>query len=323
MPATGTTSRADRALVVVSIGVLSLLTVWFQKEHLTLKYLENEQAQRHAAVIDARAPSPYQYRVFAEIVAEGFLEGARRLGLRRPEVKAFLFLRVLQQVLIFSVAVACFRSLGLTLRERLLGIAFLGAGMAHTVHNSDLSFNSYFELLFYLLAAWAVSAGRDPWIIPLSFAAALNRETAGLLPLLVLWPLATNPGGWRQHRRRMAIALGGLLAFGAVFIGLRVYFGLRPGDWANPWGLENVAANLSDTRTVALLAATMNVLPLITLWRLRRLPAILRGFFWILVPVWFAVHAYIARLKETRYFLVPLAVVFIPAVLVTLGDERD
>jgi hypothetical protein len=84
-----------------------------------------------------------------------------------------------------------------------------------------------------------------------------------------------------------------------------------------------VAANLSDTRTVALLAATMNVLPLITLWRLRRLPAILRGFFWILVPVWFAVHAYIARLKETRYFLVPLAVVFIPAVLVTLGDERD
>jgi hypothetical protein len=64
-----------------------------------------------------------------------------------------------------------------------------------------------------------------------------------------------------------------------------------------------------------LLVLTVSILPLLALWKFGRLPDTLKGFFWIVVPVWMIVHLTSALANETRLFLVPVALIVIPAAL--------
>jgi hypothetical protein len=178
----------------------------------------------------------------------------------------------------------------------------------------------------YLAAGLIILTRRYAWIIPLVCVAALNRETSGLIPFLVFAEeLALRA---RAPRHRELLLMGGiaLAVYVAIFACLRWAF--PPQDlitaYGNPPGLATLRFNLLRPQTWIQLFGTLGVLPFLAMASLRQWPAALRGFFWIVVPVWFLIHPFTSIMAESRLFLVPMALVFVPGALFAIArPQRD
>jgi hypothetical protein len=308
------------ALLATSIVLLAGVSVLWQEQHLGLSYVEGEQLARHRSVLTGFAPNPWRYRVLAEWVAAGFVTTAEMLHFPRPVAAGFLGLRLLQNAVILVLTFAYSRQLGIDPRQALIGVMVLAFAFTHAIDNSDLSFNTYFDVIFYLLAALAVLTGRTRSFLTIVIAAALNRETSALIPLLPVAEWAAHPRTWpADWRRRAWLSALALVIWVTIFLGLRIWRGVPPHSWEEHWGVSQglplVVANLSSQHTLTLLALTLSILPLLTLWEFTRLPDFVKGLFWLMVPLWFAAHLAMALANETRLFLVPLATVFIPGAL--------
>jgi hypothetical protein len=223
-----------------------------------------------------------------------------------------------------SIFLACavyWRHLGMSRRITLLGLAVLGWTMSFANVGSGLSFDTYFDVLFYLLGALAVLSGRYLWLIPLTGIAAANRETSVLIPFL---PLAATVQ-WKPKlfmpRQALISFAGAITVFVAVYVGIHLYYGPRPMMSPNGQapGIPLLLYNLSRRESYLYLFATLSVFPFIALARWRKWPKPLHGFFWTIVPVWVFVHLLASTVTETRLFLVPQILIFLPAALVTSG----
>lgn len=285
-----------------------------------LDYLEQDQLARHQAVLAGNAGDPWQYRILSAYLVQGALDVCQSLSIPHPAATAFIAFRIAQDTLILLLASAYYRRLGLRLPAALLGMALLAWGMSYSHFDSDLQFGTFFDLLFYLLAGLLILQRRFLWIIPLTALAALNRETSGLIPFLLLAVgLFALP---RPSRRRtlpiFAAAFGLYLA---IFFGLRLAYGAQTPilPYGHTAGLDLLGYNLLRPVTWSRLVATFSIIPLVALIGWRRWTPHLRLFFWALVPVWLGVHAVAAVLAETRLLLVPQALVFIPAALLALN----
>ena len=276
-----------------------------------ISYLEQGQAARHQAVLDGHAGDPWQYRVLAPLLIDPLIGLLHRLGIPHHVAVSFILFRVLQDTLLLLLAAAYYRQLGLSLPHALLGMILLAWGMSYSHYDSDLQFNTFFDVIFYLLAGWCVLRGRSAWIVPIAALAALNRETSGLIPFL---PLAAAPG---SARRLAPVCAAALLGYAGVSIGLRLLYGTQEyhGPYGHEPGLDLLGYNLWRAITWQQLFATLSVIPLLALLAWRRWPRPLKGFFLAVVPVWVVVHAFAAVLAESRLFLVPQALVFIPGAL--------
>ena len=305
------------AAIALSLG---LFTTIAHVGQLGVYYLEEGgQLGRHLAVLQGQAGNPWQYRVLAPHLIEGIIALFKQLAIPYPTAVAFVFSRVVLDTFVLLLAYEYYRRLGLPLPHALLGMAVLAWGISYSHYDSDLQFNTFFDVIFYLLAALCILQGRYRWIIPITLLAALNRETSGLIPFLLpaaVW--AARPG---SVRRVLPIAGAALATYVAVWAGLRLAYGSQELfiPYGHRPGLELLQYNLLRTVTWWQLIATLNIVPLIGLLAYRRWPPQLRAFFWTIVPVWFVVHALGAVMAETRLFLVPQALVFIPAALWALS----
>ena len=198
----------------------------------------------------------------------------------------------------------------------------LAWGFTQALFHQAMSFNTYGDVLFYLAAALLILNRRWWWIPPLTVAAAVNRETSGLIPLMLMamaWPL-----GWRTDEGRRALRIGALslVAFAATYGIVRLAVGdaflIKP-NGQDP-GLELFEYNVGRGITYDFVFQTVNILPLLALIAVRRWPPELRAIGLAVVPAWVAIHLFSSVLAESRLLLVPLALVFIPGVL--LGTER-
>jgi hypothetical protein len=314
--------RLTAALVVGSALLLSLFTTYFHAKALHREYLDAYQVPRHEALLAGTAGNPWQYRIFSAWVVEGTSQLARRLGAREPLIVAFLAVRVLQETLLFVAAWAFWRALGLGAASAFLGLAILGWSVSYSNYDADLQFNTYFDVLFYLLAATAVARGRPLWVLPVTVVAALNRETSGLIPLLPLAALSAAPGA---RAATLRIVIAGLVLYAGVFLGLRWAYG--PQELIVPYGhrpgLDLLGYNLGRIRTWAQLAATMSIVPLLALLAWRSWPPVLKRLGWLVVPIWLAVHAVASVMAETRLLLVPFALVLLPGALWLLREDAE
>ena len=86
-------------------------------------------------------------------------------------------------------------------------------------------------------------------------------------------------------------------------------------------GLDRLLFNLTNHWTYFSMVATLSYIPLLALLWFPQWPPLLRRFFWTMVPVWVMVHLFMATLAEARLFLVPQALIFIPAAF--LVSSRD
>ncbi len=310
------------ALLLLAIAVaLGVFTTGSYIAVLGVDYLDHgNQIIRHLAIMQGHGGDPWQYRVLAPYLLKSVIGICELLSVPRPVAQAFMVFRVWQDSCVLLLAYAYYRQLDLSVAAAVLGMAMLAWGMSYSHYDSDLQFSTFFDLMFYLAAGLCILRGWWRWLVPLTVLAALNRETSGFIPLLLLAAayVATPDRRWREALPTAALALAFYIA---VFLGLRLIYGAQQSVLAydHHAGLDMLAYNALRIVTWQQMLATLSVIPLVALCGYRHWPASLKAFFWTLVPLWFAIHALVAVMAESRLLLVPQALVFIPAALFACG----
>lgn len=316
--------------LTICIILFSVLTVYLQVMALEkpfMYYLEQGlQIQRHNDVLQGNAPNPWQFRVLADYLVEGVITLFKNLDIAHPVGSAFIAFRFVQNLLIFWLAYLYYRKLNLSPALALIGLAALAWGMTYAFYDSDLQFNTYFDMIFYLLAGLIMLAKRPIWIIPLMALAALNRETSGLIPFMAL--ALVLPWNHDQEKRGVLIpAAIGLVIFAVIFFALRIAYPNQEISvpHSQHMGLELLRYNLFRAITWTQLFATLSIFPALALLAYKKWPAPLQIFFWVVVPLWLLIHPFTSVMAETRVFLVPQILIFIPGALflITASAEKE
>lgn len=312
-------------IIAICVVLFSLATVYWQVETVTIRYIKIKQMEKHVDIMQGDAGDPWQYRVLTEYMAEALLRLVKLIDYPRPGISTFVLFRFLQNLLIFSLAAVYYRKLGLNNYLTLLGLSILAWGMTHALYDSDLSFNLYSDIAFYLLAGIFILKRKYIWIIPLVGLAALNRETSGLIPFMLLAAYLVERPPEIKLRTVIAIVVAGILVYGIIFFSVRWYYGPRELITAYGYrpGYGIFRFNIDRFVTWMQLTLTLGIIPIMAIVAMRRWPPILRSYFWAVVPIWFGIHIIAAILAESRLVLVPQALVFIPGVLFGIPGVND
>ncbi len=310
--------------VLACVVLLSLLAAFNQVKTLGLGWQEQHYLARLETVFEGKADSPGQYRVLTDGAVLLTCRAFEAAGVPRPIGAAFVFFRVAQNVALFLAALWYLRRLGVSLYAGLLGLMALAWSMTLSNYDSDLAANTYSDVLFYLLAGIAIVSRRPAWVLPVTAVAALNRETSGLIPVM-LAAAAFTLNDTPRMRRMLACAALAMGIYLVVFAGLRLGFGPRawaghPDAAAPGWGL--LLHNLRNDRAWGHLAGTWGLIPLLALASRRHWRWPLGAFFWAILPVWVVAHFVFGPVAESRLFLAPLALVFLPGALLGLEGWR-
>jgi len=248
----------------------------------------------------------------------------------------FIFFRFFENLLIFYLACKLWNFFVESKWLIFFGINFLTLALGNAVAVADLSFNTYMDIIFYLVTANVIVYKKNPIIlIPLTILAALNRETGILIPALYFISqtnftrFEVNKTKWKEiifPTKNIWIFTTFLyLMFFAIFIWLRIYYGYRPQQtFKAESGLPMLKLNLFSAVGVKAyleLIGTFAVVPLIILYKFKSFPYLLKKWFLFLVPIWFAVHYISVVAYQTRLFMVPFIIIMIPMVLWLIERE--
>lgn len=298
--------------------IVSVYIVFKQSTDLNAIDLATQE-ERHLRMLAGNSEffNPWQYRIFSTYVVEYFYQSAHALSDKITRTHAFLVFRVGQNVLILLMLHIYLMALGIRNPWLIMmGLALAGFCMATSVFKSDLSFNTYFDILFYLVAAWLIIKEKLIWLVPLTALAALNRETSLLIPFMAVAPFL--PHAIRAiPRRTVVVVTGSLVVFVIVFVLVRLHYGYQPAQGIHGMSsfMDYLKFNLTFFRLYPELAGTLTFLPVIVILFFKHLPNLLKQWFWLICPVWFAIHMAYSTAVETRLFLVPQILIFIPAFL--------
>ncbi len=321
---------AEKSKVSITVMVvfyaalaLALFTYYWQLRRFGDEEIRVFQLPRHESVLNGTAGNPWQYRILSEYAVEEVIKFLERFGVSYPDAarSAFKGFRLFQNWVMFMLMAWYYRKLGLTLHAAFLGMAMMAWAMTHSYLDSDLQFNTHSDIIFYLLAALSIMSQKYSFILPITILAALNRETSALIPLMLLGVLFRP-----ESRRALWILALSLAAYGIIYWVLRhvVY---EPQELIKPRGLspgrDLFDFNIRRRQTWELLFATLNITPVLAVMAYKRWPRELQGFFWAIIPVWFAVHAFYSIMAETRLFLVPMAIVFIPGAILGIPSAQE
>ena len=131
-------------------------------------------------------------------------------------------------VAIFSLAGMLYRSLGLTPKEAFLGLALLSWSMTHALYDSDLQFSTYSDLVSYLVAFLLITRQRVAAYPIIASLGALNRESSGLVPVMLLATCFTSY--WPRDRRVkiLVLALVSLALYAVTLVVIRASYAPQP-----------------------------------------------------------------------------------------------
>jgi hypothetical protein len=280
--------------------------------------------------------NPWQYRVLSNWLVDGWIhllhsfslelppaalaytpQGQNFFGVDSNEWPLLLF-KFLQNALLFAVAYEFYK---LFTREKILvysSMIILAYALGLGNFDSDLSFNSYFDVIFYICACLLVLRKKYDYFPLLVAGAALNRETSVLIPFLLL--VAGIDFREKRISDKRAVLFAGLsiMVYAVIFFGLRFYYGYRPPRHIPglPSVIDYWKYNLSLPLTYFKLLMIFSVLPMLSLLAWRQWPPVLRKWLWVILPAWIIVHFSWSIVAESRLFYVPVAVLFIPGLLV-------
>lgn len=216
------------------------------------------------------------------------------------------------------------------------GINFLALALGNAVTAADLSFNTYLDIIFYLLAANLIVYKKNKlWLFIIIPLAALNRETSLLIPALYFISETdfTKFSLKRESLRKIIFPPKKVwintiilyVLFFAIFFSIRSYYGYRPQQlWKVSAGFGMLKLNLFSAVAVKSyfeLIGTFGVIPFIILYKFKVFPHLLKKWFLFLVPIWFAVHYISVVTYQTRLFMVPIILIFIPMMLWLIEKE--
>jgi hypothetical protein len=249
-----------------------------------------------------------QYRPLSAYLAVG-LQGL--FGLSGPPFQA---MRFVQCLLLFGLAYVYYAQLRIEPRWRLVGIGLL-TGLVSlqlgTLGPNGFSMDRFFDTIFYLLAGTLVLSNHERWIPALVAIAIANRETAVFMPTLVLarYPLRSLP------RKALIVGVSAWAVAAIVYLAIHTYYGNHPRAEDSYFGPQMFLHSLSMPGQIAFFLAAVNILPLLAVLVLKDADPFLQRLFWMIVPLWFAIHIWAARLGEGLMYLAPLALIGVPLVL--------
>jgi hypothetical protein len=172
-----------------------------------------------------------------------------------------------------------------------------------------------------LLAGLVILYEKPVWLIPIMVLAALNRETSGLIPLMLLVYSFLKEGKAGLVKKSTISIVGASLAvFTVIFVGLRLAYGAQPfiSAYGIYPGIHMFNNNVGRSITWVHGLATLGIIPLLALFVYPYWQTSLKAFGWAIVPLWFIIHLFTAILAESRLLLAPQVLVFIPGVLAGL-----
>jgi len=244
----------------------------------------------------------------------------------------FVGFRLIQHLLIFWLA---FQYLSLFVRNQaliLLGIMMIPIFMGNAVMDSDLAFNSYMDIILYLWAGLIIIKGYSGWwIVLITFIGALNRETSLLIPA-IYFTAQLNWDNWKspihllmQKKNAVLVVAVSSVLFLVVFVSIRTFYGYQPQtEWRVPAGWAMLKLNLFSSVSAKTYSEMFGVFGFLPVWCIlvfKKIPKILQIFFLTLVPIWFGVHLISVVAYQSRLFLVPTLLIFLPAVLNYIETE--
>lgn len=257
--------------------------------------------------------------------------------LKNPEYVKYLFVfvgfRFLQNLGILLLCYYYFNYFSrknnfITYTGIMLAFLFMGNGVV----DADLTFNTYMDATLYLAAGLVIITSSNPlWIIALTVLGALNRETSLLIPALYFfakfkwdtWP--SIPNLFKSNTSVIAITTISTLLFIVIFIGIRYYYGLQQvSSWRVEPGWPMLKLNLFSAvsvKTYMELFGVFGFLPFLSFFWIKNLSPTLRIFLLTMVPAWFAIHFLTAIAYQTRLFLVPTLLIFIPTLLELISQS--
>lgn len=314
------------APIALALILLSLITGFSQIKTEGLAWQEANYWPRLEAVAKGNAPAPDQYRVLTDRLVVVAVEAAEALALPRPVGLTFVALRLLQNLLLFVLAYAFYRRLGIPPYPAVLGLSALAWGMTQANYGADLGFNASTDTLLYLGAALALVSGRPAWLVPITAIAALNRESSILIPYMALAFAVRRETRLTLDKAIAGPAFAALVVWCLLFTALHVSLGQRP--WAlhesgAAPGLEMLRYNLTNGAAWAHGFGMLGILPLLALMSWRGWAAPLKPIFWSVVPLWCIAQLLCAPLAQSRVLLLPQVLVFIPGVLCGLAYWRE
>jgi len=349
-----------KILIVLSMGLLASYPIY------TNYYYGYgvEQFQRHLDLIAGKSMffNPWQYRVFSPYIVEGIFQifqltieswfgfEEKIISILPTESRydhsqvildllrtkgfitynaIFILVRIAQHITIFYLMFIYFRLFIKNEWLILCGIVFSSFLMGNSVNDSDLSLNTYTDIILYLLAVYVILGKRNEYlIIAITLVGSLNRETSLLIPFLYFvyktdWSLFDfgNPFSLKifPSWKTVGITIVSLIFFTVIFLMLRWYYGYAPQTyWRVASGWQMIRFNLFSIvsiKTYFEMFGTMVVLPLIVIYSFNKLSYHLKLFFIAFVPLWFGVHLYSVVAYQSRLFLVPTLIVLLPAFL--------
>jgi hypothetical protein len=277
-------------------------------------------------VLGGTALSPWQYRIFAPYTTDKVISVLNAFGTTYPLVDSLILVRLFQNLLIFGLAWLLYKMLGVEARLRWMGLMMVAWGMGNASYDSNISLDTYYDIIFYLGAALLVLKKQYAWLIPLSALAMANRETSSFIPLLI--PIMGIGFSWTDRRftesRYLVITAFACLAAIATFIGIRYGFGAReviaPYD-VSP-GLPLLLENLGSRQTWLQMMLVLGPIPLFAVAWYKDVPTVLQRMMLCIVPLWLLIHSLLGVMAEARIFLVPQILIFIPAALLALRGTR-
>jgi hypothetical protein len=217
-----------------------------------------------------------------------------------------------------------------------IGINFLALVLGNAVTAADLSFNTYMDIIFYLLTANIIVYNKSPWwLVLITILAAFNRETGIMIPALYFISKTDFTAfSFRKFNVKSIVfpkkdtwffTICLYIVFISIFIGLRWYYGYQPQQtWKANAGLPMLKLNLIGSAGIKAyleLIGTFGVIPLILIYKFKSFPHLLKKWFLFLVPVWFAVHYVSVVAYQTRLFMVPMVLVMLPMMLWLIDTE--
>jgi hypothetical protein len=238
----------------------------------------------------------------------------------------FVGFRFVQHLLIFWLAFRYFTMFISNKALAGLGVVLIALVMGNAVSDSDLSFNTYADVIIYLVAGLIVLRKYNSWwLVPLMIVGAFNRETSVLIIPLFFFSrldLSQKPD-WMQvlksNSRLILICAIATGLFITIFLALRAYYGYQaPTVWRVPAGPQMLKLNLLSSVSVKTYMEMFGVFMVLPVWCIlifRQMHPSLRLFFIVLVPAWFAVHLWSVVCYQSRLFLVPTILIFLPAVM--------
>lgn len=323
---TTTKSAYDFLLLPFFFTALSFYVVYEQATNC-LSIGMADLVLRHSNMLAGQSEffNPWQYRIFSTYLLEGIIVLFDRLPvINQYQYFPYLFLRFIQNLVIFYVAYKFYKALQIESKYLIiLGLLLLGYNMSNSVFQSDLSFNTYFDILFYLLAGYLIILNKTIWVLPLMIFASFNRETSVLIAFMVMASAIDFKSRKVKSWFDLKIGIGALLIFVAIFIGLRAYYGMpaAQGIHGMTSPLSYLKFNLAFFRMYPEMFGTLGIIPLLVILKFKSLSYHMKLFLLLIVPIWFLVHFVKSTAVETRLFLVPQALIFIPALLQIIEME--